>query len=171
MAIRMNESESLSRYNDHVNSMIEWYSMSRPATTTRERNFRVGVYDECLPLQYTHLWVLYGFICCSSRPASTRRYTLNRTGKCVVPGWLWQMSGLISNASCTHMDGILIKRIVVGRVGLLNECINKSLHGSSISHPRRMTKATHIPRIRSCWDVNVCRDEINGRHWHFVMDL
>lgn len=56
-------------------------------------------------------------------------------------------------------------------VGLLNECINKSLHGSSISHPRRMTKATHIPPIQSCWDVNGCRDEINGRHWHFVMDL
>lgn len=29
---------SLSRYNDHVNSLIEWNGMSRP---TRERNFQV----------------------------------------------------------------------------------------------------------------------------------
>lgn len=76
MAIRMNESESLSRYNDHVDPLIEWYWMSRPTTTTSQRNFRVGVYDECLPLRYTHLWVLYGFIFCSPVDLHPREGTL-----------------------------------------------------------------------------------------------
>lgn len=41
-----------------------------------QRNFRVGVYDECLPLRYTHLWVLYGFICCSPVDLHPREGTL-----------------------------------------------------------------------------------------------